>query len=99
MVLALSFWFYCVLVLSIGEGGFWEGTVKGRTGWFPAECVEEVLPLNEEKRPGICTQKHSILLVKQLNKSLALINNGYGCGVSINCDSSHSTGNDVYYPS
>ncbi|XP_041965744.1 SH3 and multiple ankyrin repeat domains protein 3 isoform X3 [Alosa sapidissima] len=31
-----------VEVLSIGEGGFWEGTVKGRTGWFPAECVEEV---------------------------------------------------------
>uniref|UniRef100_H0VXE1 SH3 and multiple ankyrin repeat domains protein 3 n=1 Tax=Cavia porcellus TaxID=10141 RepID=H0VXE1_CAVPO len=30
------------LVLSIGEGGFWEGTVKGRTGWFPADCVEEV---------------------------------------------------------
>nr|XP_025967221.1 SH3 and multiple ankyrin repeat domains protein 3 [Dromaius novaehollandiae] len=29
-------------LLSIGEGGFWEGTVKGRTGWFPAECVEEV---------------------------------------------------------
>ncbi|XP_043944546.1 SH3 and multiple ankyrin repeat domains protein 3 isoform X4 [Protopterus annectens] len=31
-----------VRVLSIGEGGFWEGTVKGRTGWFPADCVEEV---------------------------------------------------------
>ncbi|XP_061493944.1 SH3 and multiple ankyrin repeat domains protein 3 isoform X2 [Rhineura floridana] len=31
-----------VKVLSIGEGGFWEGSVKGRTGWFPAECVEEV---------------------------------------------------------
>ncbi|XP_042190813.1 SH3 and multiple ankyrin repeat domains protein 3 isoform X3 [Callorhinchus milii] len=31
-----------VQVLSIGEGGFWEGTVKGRTGWFAAECVEEV---------------------------------------------------------
>ncbi|KAJ6651530.1 hypothetical protein lerEdw1_020865 [Lerista edwardsae] len=29
-------------MLSIGEGGFWEGSVKGRTGWFPAECVEEV---------------------------------------------------------
>uniref|UniRef100_A0A3Q2DDX0 SH3 and multiple ankyrin repeat domains protein 3 n=1 Tax=Cyprinodon variegatus TaxID=28743 RepID=A0A3Q2DDX0_CYPVA len=29
-----------VKVLSIGEGGFWEGTVKGRTGWFPADCVE-----------------------------------------------------------
>ncbi|XP_034534823.1 SH3 and multiple ankyrin repeat domains protein 3 [Notolabrus celidotus] len=31
-----------VKVLSIGEGGFWEGNVKGRTGWFPADCVEEV---------------------------------------------------------
>uniref|UniRef100_A0A8C0B7V9 SH3 and multiple ankyrin repeat domains protein 3 n=1 Tax=Buteo japonicus TaxID=224669 RepID=A0A8C0B7V9_9AVES len=31
-----------LVMLSIGEGGFWEGTVKGRTGWFPAECVEEV---------------------------------------------------------
>ncbi|KAM6962069.1 SH3 and multiple ankyrin repeat domains protein 3 isoform 2-T4 [Tautogolabrus adspersus] len=31
-----------VKVLSIGEGGYWEGTVKGRTGWFPADCVEEV---------------------------------------------------------
>ncbi|XP_017582613.1 PREDICTED: SH3 and multiple ankyrin repeat domains protein 3, partial [Corvus brachyrhynchos] len=30
------------VVLSIGEGGFWEGSVKGRSGWFPAECVEEV---------------------------------------------------------
>uniref|UniRef100_A0A8C4JHH9 SH3 and multiple ankyrin repeat domains 3 n=1 Tax=Dromaius novaehollandiae TaxID=8790 RepID=A0A8C4JHH9_DRONO len=34
--------FFLSTVLSIGEGGFWEGTVKGRTGWFPAECVEEV---------------------------------------------------------
>uniref|UniRef100_A0A671R6S2 SH3 and multiple ankyrin repeat domains 1 n=1 Tax=Sinocyclocheilus anshuiensis TaxID=1608454 RepID=A0A671R6S2_9TELE len=24
-----------VKVLSVGEGGFWEGTAKGRTGWFP----------------------------------------------------------------
>ncbi|XP_031158336.1 SH3 and multiple ankyrin repeat domains protein 3-like [Sander lucioperca] len=31
-----------VKVLSIGEGGFWEGNVKGRTGWFPADCIEEV---------------------------------------------------------
>ncbi|XP_061124596.1 SH3 and multiple ankyrin repeat domains protein 3 isoform X1 [Syngnathus typhle] len=31
-----------VKVLSIGEGGYWEGNVKGRTGWFPADCVEEV---------------------------------------------------------
>uniref|UniRef100_A0A8C5DZ98 SH3 and multiple ankyrin repeat domains 1 n=1 Tax=Gouania willdenowi TaxID=441366 RepID=A0A8C5DZ98_GOUWI len=31
-----------VKVLSVGEGGFWEGTVKGRTGWFPSDCVQEV---------------------------------------------------------
>uniref|UniRef100_A0A3Q3VVI3 SH3 and multiple ankyrin repeat domains 1 n=1 Tax=Mola mola TaxID=94237 RepID=A0A3Q3VVI3_MOLML len=30
-----------VKVLSVGEGGYWEGTVKGHTGWFPADCVEE----------------------------------------------------------
>ncbi|XP_051542855.1 SH3 and multiple ankyrin repeat domains protein 1-like [Myxocyprinus asiaticus] len=37
-----------VKVLSVGEGGFWEGTVKGHTGWFPADCVEEVLPQNQD---------------------------------------------------
>ncbi|XP_045710816.1 SH3 and multiple ankyrin repeat domains protein 2 isoform X2 [Phyllostomus hastatus] len=31
-----------VKVLSIGEGGFWEGSARGHIGWFPAECVEEV---------------------------------------------------------
>ncbi|KAJ8245385.1 hypothetical protein GJAV_G00270180 [Gymnothorax javanicus] len=31
-----------VKVLSIGEGGYWEGSLKGRSGWFPADCVEEV---------------------------------------------------------
>uniref|UniRef100_A0A672PN35 SH3 and multiple ankyrin repeat domains 1 n=1 Tax=Sinocyclocheilus grahami TaxID=75366 RepID=A0A672PN35_SINGR len=39
-----------VKVLSVGEGGFWEGTAKGRTGWFPADCVEEVQPQNQEHR-------------------------------------------------
>uniref|UniRef100_A0A3B1JVV6 SH3 and multiple ankyrin repeat domains protein 1 n=1 Tax=Astyanax mexicanus TaxID=7994 RepID=A0A3B1JVV6_ASTMX len=33
-----------VKVLSIGEGGYWEGTVRGRTGWFPSDCVEEIAP-------------------------------------------------------
>uniref|UniRef100_A0A3Q2ZRB4 SH3 and multiple ankyrin repeat domains 2a n=1 Tax=Kryptolebias marmoratus TaxID=37003 RepID=A0A3Q2ZRB4_KRYMA len=31
-----------VKVLSIGEGGFWEGSTRGQVGWFPAECVEEI---------------------------------------------------------
>lgn len=39
-------------VLSIGEGGFWEGTVKGRTGWFPADCVEEVQMRHYDARHG-----------------------------------------------
>lgn len=33
-------------MLSVGEGGYWEGTVKGRTGWFPSDCVEEVVKDN-----------------------------------------------------
>jgi hypothetical protein len=41
-----------VPVLSIGEGGFWEGSVKGRTGWFPADCVEEVQMRQYDPRLG-----------------------------------------------
>uniref|UniRef100_A0AAQ5Y3D5 SH3 and multiple ankyrin repeat domains 3b n=1 Tax=Amphiprion ocellaris TaxID=80972 RepID=A0AAQ5Y3D5_AMPOC len=50
-----------VKVLSIGEGGFWEGTVKGRTGWFPADCVEEVQMRQFDPRLGkisTCTLTH-----------------------------------------
>lgn len=46
-------------MLSIGEGGFWEGTVKGRTGWFPADYVEEVQMRQYDPRLGktsACTQ-------------------------------------------
>uniref|UniRef100_A0A3P9AFN1 SH3 and multiple ankyrin repeat domains 1 n=1 Tax=Esox lucius TaxID=8010 RepID=A0A3P9AFN1_ESOLU len=39
-----------VKVLSVGEGGFWEGTVKGRTGWFPSDCVEEVAVRSQDNR-------------------------------------------------
>uniref|UniRef100_G3R7F8 SH3 and multiple ankyrin repeat domains protein 3 n=1 Tax=Gorilla gorilla gorilla TaxID=9595 RepID=G3R7F8_GORGO len=51
-----------VKVLSIGEGGFWEGTVKGRTGWFPADCVEEVQMRQHDTRPGEQGLPHSSLL-------------------------------------
>ncbi|KAI2666305.1 SH3 and multiple ankyrin repeat domains protein 1 [Labeo rohita] len=44
----------CILVicvvLSVGEGGYWEGTVRGRTGWFPSDCVEEVALRSLESR-------------------------------------------------
>nr|XP_061807255.1 SH3 and multiple ankyrin repeat domains protein 1-like [Nerophis lumbriciformis] len=46
-----------VKVLSVGEGGYWEGTVKGRTGWFPADCVEEVAPPSKDNRPETRTGK------------------------------------------
>lgn len=42
-----------ISVLSVGEGGYWEGTVKGRTGWFPSDCVEEVV---KDARSGAATQ-------------------------------------------
>ncbi|KTF79006.1 hypothetical protein cypCar_00040433 [Cyprinus carpio] len=37
-------------VLSVGEGGYWEGTIRGRTGWFPSDCVEEVALRSLEPR-------------------------------------------------
>ncbi|KYO37119.1 SH3 and multiple ankyrin repeat domains protein 1 isoform B [Alligator mississippiensis] len=37
-----------IKVLSVGEGGFWEGQVKGRIGWFPSDCVEEVPNKSQE---------------------------------------------------
>ncbi|XP_057694460.1 SH3 and multiple ankyrin repeat domains protein 2-like isoform X1 [Corythoichthys intestinalis] len=39
-----------VKVLSIGEGGFWEGSTRGQVGWFPADCVEEILAKAIEER-------------------------------------------------
>ncbi|XP_030634464.1 SH3 and multiple ankyrin repeat domains protein 2b [Chanos chanos] len=40
-----------VKVLSIGEGGFWEGSARGNVGWFPAECVEEIPNKASEDKP------------------------------------------------
>ncbi|KAM4617556.1 SH3 and multiple ankyrin repeat domains protein 2 isoform 2-T2 [Discoglossus pictus] len=46
-----------IRVLSIGEGGFWEGSVRGHVGWFPAECVEEIQPKPNEGRPETRTDR------------------------------------------
>ncbi|XP_058476326.1 SH3 and multiple ankyrin repeat domains protein 1-like isoform X2 [Solea solea] len=46
-----------VKVLSVGEGGYWEGTVKGRTGWFPSDCVEEVAAHNKDNRSESRSEK------------------------------------------
>ncbi|KAA0714543.1 SH3 and multiple ankyrin repeat domains protein 2 [Triplophysa tibetana] len=37
-----------VKVLSVGEGGYWEGSCRGHVGWFPARCVEE-FPVQADK--------------------------------------------------
>lgn len=66
MFVRLSF-YLSVSVLSVGEGGYWEGTVKGRTGWFPSDCVEEVASLSKDNRSGIfwslCITRMSLCLV------------------------------------
>lgn len=46
-------------VLSVGEGGYWEGTVRGRTGWFPSDCVEEVALRSLETRSGETPFSHA----------------------------------------
>ncbi|KAM6973377.1 SH3 and multiple ankyrin repeat domains protein 2b [Aplochiton taeniatus] len=40
-----------VKVLSIGDGGYWEGSSRGNVGWFPAECLEEIPTQAHEERP------------------------------------------------
>ncbi|XP_012590522.1 PREDICTED: acrosin [Condylura cristata] len=76
-------------VLSIGEGGFWEGTVKGRTGWFPADCVEEVRMRQHDARHAAGEQRAARaghrLLQAQPKKFLRLSLGGDGlsgpCGL------------------
>uniref|UniRef100_A0A3B5A4T6 SH3 and multiple ankyrin repeat domains protein 1-like n=1 Tax=Stegastes partitus TaxID=144197 RepID=A0A3B5A4T6_9TELE len=46
-----------VKVLSVGEGGYWEGTVKGRTGWFPSDCVQEVGAPSKDNRTETRSEK------------------------------------------
>lgn len=40
-----------VRVLSVGEGGFWEGNCRGQVGWFPARCLEEIPVKPDKERP------------------------------------------------
>ncbi|XP_075423724.1 SH3 and multiple ankyrin repeat domains protein 2 isoform X4 [Ascaphus truei] len=46
-----------IRVVSIGEGGFWEGNARGHLGWFPAECVEEIQPKPNDGRPETRTDR------------------------------------------
>lgn len=50
-------------MLSIGEGGFWEGSARGHIGWFPAECVEEVQCRPKDSQAGKAERRASRLHV------------------------------------
>ncbi len=41
----------CVVV-SVGEGGYWEGICRGQVGWFPARCLEEIPLKPDKERPS-----------------------------------------------
>uniref|UniRef100_A0A8C5D3V5 SH3 and multiple ankyrin repeat domains protein 2-like n=1 Tax=Gouania willdenowi TaxID=441366 RepID=A0A8C5D3V5_GOUWI len=47
-----------VKVLSIGEGGFWEGSARGQVGWFPANYVEEIQL--KPRRRGAVTDRRKL---------------------------------------
>ncbi|XP_062316813.1 LOW QUALITY PROTEIN: SH3 and multiple ankyrin repeat domains protein 3 [Osmerus eperlanus] len=69
-----------VKVLSIGEGGFWEGTVKGRTGWFPADCVEEVQMRQFDPRldlPVLCSRIDGVVTVVKAEQPYCMCRGGY----------------------
>uniref|UniRef100_A0AAQ5Y1U9 Rac/Cdc42 guanine nucleotide exchange factor (GEF) 6 n=1 Tax=Amphiprion ocellaris TaxID=80972 RepID=A0AAQ5Y1U9_AMPOC len=40
-----------ILVTRQEEGGWWEGTLNGRTGWFPSNYVREVKPCEKPVSP------------------------------------------------
>lgn len=36
-----------IIVTRQEEGGWWEGTLSGKTGWFPSNYVREIKPCGE----------------------------------------------------
>ena len=57
----MPFSFLSLLVLSIGEGVFWEGSARGHIGWFPAECVEEVQCKPRDSQAGKVTSQGRVV--------------------------------------
>uniref|UniRef100_A0A3Q0S3K8 Rac/Cdc42 guanine nucleotide exchange factor 6 n=1 Tax=Amphilophus citrinellus TaxID=61819 RepID=A0A3Q0S3K8_AMPCI len=51
-----------ILVTRQEEGGWWEGTLNGKTGWFPSNYVREIKPCGEWCCP-IWTMKFILLVV------------------------------------
>lgn len=76
----MSFSFLLPLVLSIGEGGFWEGSARGHIGWFPAECVEEVQCKPRDSQAGKVASQGQAQSWGLLGRSVW---QGRGCGYTV----------------
>lgn len=42
-----------ILVTRQEDGGWWEGTLNGKTGWFPSNYVREIKPCGESGYPSL----------------------------------------------
>uniref|UniRef100_A0A7N5KAK6 SH3 and multiple ankyrin repeat domains 2 n=1 Tax=Ailuropoda melanoleuca TaxID=9646 RepID=A0A7N5KAK6_AILME len=65
-----------VKVLSIGEGGFWEGSARGHIGWFPAECVEEVQCRPKDSQADCIIEEKTVVLQKKDNEGFGFVLRG-----------------------
>ena len=52
-----------ILVTRQEEGGWWEGTLNGKIGWFPSNYVREVKPCGELVFCHICEFQTGFMLV------------------------------------
>uniref|UniRef100_A0A667XC80 Osteoclast-stimulating factor 1 n=1 Tax=Myripristis murdjan TaxID=586833 RepID=A0A667XC80_9TELE len=48
-----------IVVTRQEEGGWWEGTLNGKTGWFPSNYVREIKPCGEWNRTALMGEKKS----------------------------------------
>ena len=55
------------------DGGWWEGSLSGRTGWFPSNYVREVKPCGQLKSPWAdwVDQLTGVFLIYRAGVSLA----------------------------
>uniref|UniRef100_A0A667XFR0 Osteoclast-stimulating factor 1 n=1 Tax=Myripristis murdjan TaxID=586833 RepID=A0A667XFR0_9TELE len=54
-----------IVVTRQEEGGWWEGTLNGKTGWFPSNYVREIKPCGEWNRTALMGEKKSCCKVVQ----------------------------------
>uniref|UniRef100_A0A667XMM3 Osteoclast-stimulating factor 1 n=1 Tax=Myripristis murdjan TaxID=586833 RepID=A0A667XMM3_9TELE len=50
-----------IVVTRQEEGGWWEGTLNGKTGWFPSNYVREIKPCGEWNRTALMGEKKSFI--------------------------------------